>query len=160
LGQKTGCGSEPCERRDARDRRETASAGPIPAQVTDLRLLPPDPGAAVSRGVERFAEQPVSGQFVTIEFPRGIDCQHECAPSALRSGARITLSSVALHASHFYLPTSSLPYPLATYGLVTLTFMVPVFRLLGSTPMVYVPVVGNVCVARSKLPLLDVDDVS
>src|SRR5206468_3069178 len=30
-----------------------------PAQVTDLRLLPRDPGAAVSRGVERFAEQPV-----------------------------------------------------------------------------------------------------
>src|SRR5512134_1087098 len=38
---------------------ETASAGPSPAQVADLRLLPPEPGAAVSRGVERFAEQPV-----------------------------------------------------------------------------------------------------
>jgi hypothetical protein len=58
-GWKTGCGSEPCERRDAGDRRETASVGPIPVQVTDLRLLPPDPRAAVSRGVERFAEQPV-----------------------------------------------------------------------------------------------------
>jgi len=31
-----------------------------PAQVTDLRLLQPDPGAAVSRAVERFAEQRVS----------------------------------------------------------------------------------------------------
>jgi hypothetical protein len=69
---KPGCGSEPCERRDARDRRETASAGPIPAQVTDLRLLPPEPGAAVSRGVERFAEQPVFWPFLTIEFPNGI----------------------------------------------------------------------------------------
>jgi hypothetical protein len=31
----TCCGSEPCERRVARDRRETASGGPSPAQVTD-----------------------------------------------------------------------------------------------------------------------------
>ena len=54
------CGSEPCERRVARDRRETGSAGPSPAQVTDLRLLYPLPGAAVSRVVERFAEQHVS----------------------------------------------------------------------------------------------------
>jgi hypothetical protein len=60
---ETGCASEPCERRDAHDRRETASVGPIPAQVTDLRLLPPDPGTAVSRGVERFTEQSVSGYF-------------------------------------------------------------------------------------------------
>jgi hypothetical protein len=52
-------GSEPCERRVARDRRETASAGPSPAQVTDLRLLQPAPGAAVSRAVERFAERHV-----------------------------------------------------------------------------------------------------
>jgi hypothetical protein len=46
-----------CERRVARDRRETASAGPSPAQVADLRLLQPEPGAAVSRAVERFAKQ-------------------------------------------------------------------------------------------------------
>src|SRR5262245_37478214 len=52
-GPETGCGSEPCERRDARDSRETASAGPIPAQLTELRLLPPVPGAAVSRGPNR-----------------------------------------------------------------------------------------------------------
>ena len=52
-------GSEPCERRVARERRETASAGPSPAQVTDLRLLQPVPGAAVSRAVERFAERHV-----------------------------------------------------------------------------------------------------
>jgi hypothetical protein len=87
-GQKTDCESEPCERRDARDRRETASARPSPAQVADLRLLPPDPGAAVSRGastptrwktrvagpgVERIAEALLfSGQSLTIEFPKGI----------------------------------------------------------------------------------------
>ena len=71
IGPETGCGSEPCERRDAHDRRETASAGPIPTQLTDLRLLPPEPGAAVSRGVERFAEQPAFWPFLTIEFPKG-----------------------------------------------------------------------------------------
>jgi hypothetical protein len=60
LRRDTCCGSEPCERRVARDRRETASAGPSPAQATDLRLLQPEPGAAVSRAVERFAEQRVS----------------------------------------------------------------------------------------------------
>ena len=60
LRRDTCCGSEPCERRGARDRRETASAGPSPAQVTDLRLRQPVPGAAVSRAVERFAEQRVS----------------------------------------------------------------------------------------------------
>jgi hypothetical protein len=49
-----------CERRVARDRRENASEGPSPAQVTDLRLLQPAPEAAVSRAVERFAEQRVS----------------------------------------------------------------------------------------------------
>jgi len=54
----TCCGSEPCERRVTRDRRETARAGPSPAQVTDLRNQ--FPGAAVSRAVERFAEQYVS----------------------------------------------------------------------------------------------------
>jgi hypothetical protein len=61
LRRDTCCGSEPCERRVAGDRREIASAGPSPAQVTDLRLLQPVPGAAVSRAVERFAEQHVSG---------------------------------------------------------------------------------------------------
>jgi hypothetical protein len=65
-GQETGRGSEPCERRDASDR-------PNPAPVTDRRLLPPDPRAALSRGVERFAERPVSGQAPTIEFPKGIE---------------------------------------------------------------------------------------
>jgi hypothetical protein len=80
-GRKTGCGSEPCERRDARDRRETASAGPIPAQVTDLRLLPPEPGAADSRGVERFAERPVFWPFLTIEFSRGISLSADLAKS-------------------------------------------------------------------------------
>jgi len=39
----------------ARDRRETASEGPSPAQLTELRLLQPVPGAAVFRAVERFA---------------------------------------------------------------------------------------------------------
>jgi hypothetical protein len=29
----------------------------LPAQLRELRLLQPDPGAAVSRAVERFAEQ-------------------------------------------------------------------------------------------------------
>src|SRR6187455_2544967 len=60
LRRDTCCGDEPCERRVARDRRETASAGPSPAQVTDLRPLQPAPGAAVSRAVERFAKQRVS----------------------------------------------------------------------------------------------------
>src|SRR6188472_882491 len=60
LRRDTCCGDEPCERRVARDRRETASAGPSPAQVTDLRLLQSAPGAAVSRAVERFAKQRVS----------------------------------------------------------------------------------------------------
>ena len=45
--------------RVARDRRETASVGPTAAQLTDLRLLQPDPAAAFSRAVERFAEQRV-----------------------------------------------------------------------------------------------------
>jgi hypothetical protein len=72
-GQETGRGSEPCERRDASDRRESAREGPNPAPVTDRRLLPPDPRAALSRGVERFAERPVSGQAPTIEFPKGIE---------------------------------------------------------------------------------------
>jgi hypothetical protein len=72
---ETGCESEPCERRDAGDRPETASAGPIPAQLMELRLLPLEPEAAVSRGVERFAEQPVFGDFLAIEFPKGIGLQ-------------------------------------------------------------------------------------
>jgi hypothetical protein len=45
--------SEHCERRDPRDRRETAHGGPSPAQ---LRLLYTHPGEAVSRGVELFGE--------------------------------------------------------------------------------------------------------
>ena len=60
-------GSEPCERRDARVRRETVIEGPSPAQVADLRLLCPRPGDTVSRGVERFAERHVSGQPFNIK---------------------------------------------------------------------------------------------
>ena len=75
-GQKAGCGSEPCERRVAGDRWETASGGPTPAQVTDLRLLPPDPAAAVSRGVERFAEQPVFWPVLEDRISEGIEVRH------------------------------------------------------------------------------------
>ena len=48
--------SERCERRDTRERRETASAGPSPAQFAELRLLYTRPGEAVSRGAELFGE--------------------------------------------------------------------------------------------------------
>jgi hypothetical protein len=54
---ETGLIREPCERRDARDRRETASGRPSPAQVTDLRRCNQVQKPAVSRGVEPFAEQ-------------------------------------------------------------------------------------------------------
>jgi len=39
LWREMCCVSEPCERRVVRDRRETASEGPSPAQLTELRLL-------------------------------------------------------------------------------------------------------------------------
>jgi len=38
---RNGLRKRTCERRDAGGRRETANAGPSPAQLTELRLLYP-----------------------------------------------------------------------------------------------------------------------
>ncbi len=51
--RETCCGSEPCERRVARDRRETASAEPSPAQVTDSHGPAPAVPVSRSRGFPR-----------------------------------------------------------------------------------------------------------
>ena len=61
LGPETCCGSEPCERRDSRDRGENASEGRVQARSRTWPALCPIPGEAFSRAVERFAEQHVSG---------------------------------------------------------------------------------------------------
>jgi hypothetical protein len=48
---------EPCERRVSRGSRETALRAPKSPQVTDLRFRRHLAADAVSRAVERFAEQ-------------------------------------------------------------------------------------------------------
>jgi hypothetical protein len=86
------CGvSEPCERRDAGDRRETARAGPSPAQVSQRSRTcasvtssrsPRFP--AVSRGVERFAEPYGSGRFPQSNFRTALLVEPEFTAPALQ----------------------------------------------------------------------------
>ena len=54
-GQKPAGPANICERRDSRDRWETAREGPSPEQLMELLRLYPCPGAKVSRAVEQFA---------------------------------------------------------------------------------------------------------
>ena len=105
LWREMCCVSEPCERRVARDRRETACAGPSPAQVTDLPgLLQPAPEL-------RFPAPSSGSQSNTLPAGRrcgsGAACEQvssqqednsgECHVAGVRGGCGACAHAVARH---------------------------------------------------------------
>jgi hypothetical protein len=70
--QGTPSAVEGCERRVSRVSRESEPKGRNPRQLAELPHAADRTRGELSRGVERFAQQLVSGLFSAIESPKGI----------------------------------------------------------------------------------------